>query len=617
MRRHLLLILLCALSPSVSAAEKPWIEIRSEHFRVISNGDTEDALAIAREFEQMRAVFAMGAQNMRLDSGAPLTIFAPRDLSTMSSIYSWERPNPSIAGVFHTAWERQYAVVRLDLDQPGRFQPVYHEYVHSLLHMNFRWLPLWLDEGLAELYGTSQFKNASALVGVPNERRYVLERQNLIPLKQLFTITQGSPYYRGGMQMQVFYAESWGLCHFLIFSDGMGQGKRMVEFYNLIQSGTDQEKAFEQVFGPISDIESKLKKYATKGKMEAWEIKSPPQIFARNFGVRTLTKAEVDAELGAFNLWVTHQKKKEQELIPTALKEDPKLASAHEDLAFLDFSDGKDQDASQEFETALQSDPTRYLSIYYKTMLSPLAKSSAPADEALFEKGLAQTLRLNPQFAPAYVQAAMLYVRKGQLNRALVAAHKAAELEPSRAGYALLESNLLLQLGRMKEAGAIIQYVADRWQGPDRDEALELWNKLSHDQRPSLAPVPETPPDGTDASKKEASEAKEATGTIASSVCQGEGKDHSLTITLQSNGQSTTFRDVGHGLQMGFSDTVWYGRDHFSLCHHVEGLRAVIRYKPNSDPKNPADLVEVEVRVDLPTSPAPPQNSASATEQHH
>jgi hypothetical protein len=30
------------------------------------------------------------------------------------------------------------------------------------------------------------------------------------------------------------------------------------------------------------------------------------------------------------------------------------------------------------------------------------------------------------------------------------------------------------------------------------------------------------------------------------------------------------------GPQMiGYSDTLWYGSDHFSLCHHVEGMHAV------------------------------------------
>ena len=33
---------------------------------------------------------------------------------------------------------------------------VFHEYTHSILHMNARWLPTWLDEGMAEFYGYTE-----------------------------------------------------------------------------------------------------------------------------------------------------------------------------------------------------------------------------------------------------------------------------------------------------------------------------------------------------------------------------------------------------------------------------------------------------------------------------
>jgi len=51
---------------------------------------------------------------------------------------------------------------------------------------------------------------------------------------------------------------------------------------------------------------------------------------------------------------------------------------------------------------------------------------------------------------------------------------------------------------------------------------------------------------------------------------------------------------------VGFSDTLWYGRDHFSRCHHLEGLRAVVHYRPASDATYAGDIAEVEIRDDLP-----------------
>jgi len=59
-RRQLSPVLVVALLLSTSAMseEKPWREIRSPHFRVITNGSEGAGRHVAREFEQMRNLFA-------------------------------------------------------------------------------------------------------------------------------------------------------------------------------------------------------------------------------------------------------------------------------------------------------------------------------------------------------------------------------------------------------------------------------------------------------------------------------------------------------------------------------------------------------------------------------
>jgi hypothetical protein len=31
---------------------------------------------------------------------------------------------------------------------------------------------------------------------------------------------------------------------------------------------------------------------------------------------------------------------------------------------------------------------------------------------------------------------------------------------------------------------------------------------------------------------------------------------------------------------IGYSVTLWYGTNHFKICHHLEGMHALIRYPP-------------------------------------
>ena len=85
MNRRLILLVIGFLLLSAAealAGDKPWLEVNSPHFRVLTNGSAADARHVAHEFEQLRYVFASQFPNFRLESGAPLLVFAARDEET-------------------------------------------------------------------------------------------------------------------------------------------------------------------------------------------------------------------------------------------------------------------------------------------------------------------------------------------------------------------------------------------------------------------------------------------------------------------------------------------------------------------------------------------------------
>jgi tetratricopeptide (TPR) repeat protein len=603
MRRIFAAVFLCAfltvICKSSDGAQKPWIEVRSPHFRVLTDGSAGDARRIAREFEQMRAVFAAGFPNMRLDTGAPLLVFAPRDESSMKSLAPTElKKMPAfVGGFFQHGWEKQFAVVRLDQDVPGGYKVVYHEYTHSLLHANFRWLPTWLDEGLADYYGGTRIEGSKIYVGAPTTRVYGVQSQTLIPLDKLLV---ENPYvaYRGDDRLiSLFYGESWALVHYLVFGPGMEQGNKLAEFLNRLQSGEEQKKAFTDTFGSLDSVQKALEAYVDKFAFASFVLRNPPQINEKEFLERKLSVAETEAAIGAYRIW-THDLKDAGEITEQGLKDDPKLAELHENLAFLDFADGKDEDAAREFAAAYNLDNQLYLSLYFKTMLSSVARSNDPADLNTFQETLSQVLKIDPQFAPAFVELALMLVRENKLNNALAVSRKAEELEPSRAGYHLLSGKILLQMGKGAEAANAAKFVADRWQGPDHNEAMELWSRVPANQRPSGDEIEPESPGG----------AMAIGGTIAKVNCGD--KEHKLTVEVNRGGKTPTFQANG-GFTVGYSDTLWYGSDHFSLCHHVNGMRAVIWYKDSPDKAFAGLLSSIELREDL---PAAAEKSANSTQ---
>jgi hypothetical protein len=84
------------------------------------------------------------------------------------------------------------------------------------------------------------------------------------------------------------------------------------------------------------------------------------------------------------------------------------------------------------------------------------------------------------------------------------------------------------------------------------------------------------------------------------------------TPTQKSPLGTQTFRSSG-AHRIGFSDTLWFGTDHFTLCHHLEGLRAIVEYKPSTDKDLTGEWLGLELREDLPAMSAKP---ADPTAQH-
>jgi tetratricopeptide (TPR) repeat protein len=568
------------------AGEKTFAEVRSPNFRVLTNGSDHDARRIALEFEQMRAVFAVGFPNMRLTTGAPLLIFAMQtenDMKWLAPAIWKNHKGPMPAGLFDHGWEKQFAIVRLDQDRPGAYNVVYHEYVHTLLHSNFRWLPTWLDEGLAEFYGNTRFEPKKSYVGAPSTHVYQLKNRTLIPLETLLVVNPWS-YFRGDEnQISTFYSESWALVHYLVFGEGMDLGKKLSCFYAQLQGGESQIKAFRKVFGDFKNVENGLQKYVQAFTFRAYSVENLTTIQEKDFSARKLTKAETDSEIAGYRLW-EHDAAEATDLVERALREDPALGAAHEEKAFINFREGKDEDAVREFSRAYELDKTLYLSQYFKAMMT--AKRETPEQRKALRAELLQTTQINPQFAPAFVQLAILDLADGKDAKALASSRTAEELEPSRAGYHLLAGEILLRVKREKDAAESARYVADRWHGPDHNEAVALWNRIPVASRPADAIVVE----------EVAEQSQAAEGKMRSITCEEKSNNE---VTLQRGDDLMVFKSKGRQM-IGYSDTLWYGSDHFSLCHHVEGMHAVVRYRPAVTKEYAGDWLSIELRDELP-----------------
>lgn len=561
-----------------------WREVQSPHFRVVTDGSERDGRDVAKEFEQMRSVFAGNFPKATLETGAPLLVVAVRESGLHALAPSLWKDRDRVAGEFFRGWERQYALVRLDSFGDLNQVVVFHEYTHSIFHANMHWLPTWLDEGLAEFYGYTRFQGDHIYVGAPSVRIGHLRSDSLIPMKQML-VADSRTFAKDDRRTDTFYGEAWAMVHYMNFGPDMGGGGKLNQFVALLESGKPQSEAFQQIFGDPKAFEEKLYQYISKLGITTGLLPPGQPIDAKSFPARVLTAAETNYELGSFDIGV-HDASEGKKRLQAAESADPSLAGPHEELGFLAWRKGEDEEAKTEWRKAVSADPSSYRSSFALLMSGNPLKQQNQQQLAQTQHALETLKEQAPKYAPVLAELALVQWRLGRINPAYQSALAAERLEPWRAGYHLLTGHILLQGRQPKVAETYARMVAARWPGSDHDEAVDLWNQLPATERgdgPALAL--ETPAEST-----------LVRGTIVSSFCDKSG----LNVVVQpSDPSASTLKLTASGpYESGFSDTLWVGEDHYTPCFHIAGLPAVVAYKTAE--AGVERLMELEVRDDLP-----------------
>ena len=599
----LFVVVLASCLPCASA-EQTWREVQSPHFRVLTDSSEKDGRAVAFRFEQMHHVFATFFRNDHLSGGAALTIFAPRDAATFRQLEPHLSPSQddSIAGLFYEGWEHQYAITRMDTWQDQNEVVAFHEYTHSVLHANTFWLPVWLDEGMAEFYAYTRFENTRILVGRPTARMRELQRKALLPVATMLQAKHNSAVYADPNQQQLFYAEAWAMVHYMMFGPGMNNGQKLVTFIQKLQNREPQEQAFREIFGELPAFDQALDQYTSGFLFNAGVLPPDEKIDPQTFTARVLTPAEVHYEIGSFQEHLGDDKDARAAL-EQALQQNPKLAPAHEELGYLLFGAGEDAQAKEQWNEAVFLDPTLHRSLYMLALSDKTPDQQSPEERNATEQTLQHVTALAPRFAPAFVELALLEWRDGKLQQAYKDAHQAELLEPWRIGYRTLTGNILLAGKQPTVAAQYAQFVAGHTIGSDRNEAVLLWEQIPKESRGN---APELNFDFTPG-------AQLVRGRLTSISCNAAPDSHDFTVTVQPDNSADTPPITLHGksnLWFGFSDTFWWGSDHFNRCHHTANLPVLVTYKPGAGPIR--EVIDIQVLENLP-KPLPQKTASSAS----
>jgi tetratricopeptide (TPR) repeat protein len=444
------------------------VEVRSGHFVVASNAGESEARRIALEFERVRGIFHAAFPKFRVDPAQPIVILAARDEATMKMIApdEWQgegKVRPS--GLFHSDGEKDYVVLRLDGEGTTAFHTIYHEYTHALLFLNFKHLPLWVSEGVAEFFGNSTVGERDVRTGTADKGDlFLLSKSDWLPMDGLLGATQESPFYNERNPASIFYAESWAVAHYLL-ADAQARREQLLGKYLAAwgRSG-DQVAAGREAFGDLAQFGEKVKKYVRNTDWRAG-FALPAQAdgggngaaASGGFAERNLSAGEVLAYRGDF-LVHRGQLDAAEPLLSEGVKLDAKSAETHDALGLFEYRSNNYEDAEEEFAKAIAAGSREFMTFYCHGVLQ---LRSLAADEGATHRAVAaleKAAKLNPRYAPTFEALTQAYSRVPETQgKALEAAKTAVELEPESRTYKFGLAYVLLNNGHAAEAGEVAE----------------------------------------------------------------------------------------------------------------------------------------------------------------
>ena len=481
-----LCVFLCALflASAPSKAKDSWVEVRSPHFTVISNAGEKEARRTADQFEQFREVFHASFPALRLDLGRPLIIFAVKNEDSLKALLPayWEvKGHAHPSGIYASGEERDFVALRTNIEGDNPYEVVYHEYSHAILNLNFRELPVWLGEGLAEYFGNSRIRDNEVNIGIPSRHLVeTLQQSRLIPIDELLRADPNSPYYNEQNRVSVFYAESWAIVHYLLLDPKAREQQLLINFLKAWEASGDQVKAAQETFGDLRKFSQTMEGYVRNPNLMMGMVKTSVHSDPSSFAGREMPPAELSAYRALFYVH-TRRPAEATSAAKEAMSQDPQLSLAYEAQGLNAYTQEQYDTACPVLSRSAKLNGADFSAYYFAGACKLRRGITSDEENQQVIANLEKAAALNPLFAPAYANLATVYsLQPDGVDKALRLGRKAAELDPGNLEYAIIFADVLLNAGKVADAKVLagrIQQAA--WTAKDKASAAQLLHTIA------------------------------------------------------------------------------------------------------------------------------------------
>ena len=484
--------------------QENWIEIKSPHYTIYSNSGEHDGRRVAAQFEEIRALFEQSFPKLKVDFGKPTIVYVLRDENSLKLLmpsYGQNKNAMKIAGFYQLSNDKNFAVVRADVTGTGTnpYHVMYHEWAHGLFRLNYRGLPLWLDEGLAEYWGGSDIDNKEGRVGMADAAQLrVLHQNAFLPISTLVTIDASSPLYNRQDHAGMFYAESWAIVHYFALAPEVRDQHLLDRYLATLQATDDPIEAANRSFGDLKKLGEKLEAYTRQSAFLYQRIAVKSNISEKDFAARHLSPAEGLVAQADYLVHTNHLPEA-IEILHEAEKLDPKVPRLHNELGYYHFVKADLDNSLKEFDLAIAEDPNDATAYYYKASI-PYRKTGYTRETTpQMIANLQKVISLQPNFALAHAFLSIAYTQSPDTKaKAFAEAKTAMDLEPGNLAYfidvgrALVATNHLASAKKVADtAQKIATWPRDRAMAANFQKTVNAkMNPSSDDDRSATAADP-------------------------------------------------------------------------------------------------------------------------------
>lgn len=441
-----------------SPAHAAWHRLDSPNFVVVGDASERQLRDVAVRFEAFREVLGRLRGNDVAIAAVPTVILVFRSDKAFDPYKpQYQGKAIKVDGLFVSGQDVNHiAFVNDGADQAPRI--MYHEYAHLVIANASGRIPVWLNEGLAEVYSTFELTRdgRQALIGRPiGEHLALLSRERLLKLPELLQVDHSSPLYNEGERRSVFYAQAWALVHMINF----GEASRLDQLRAYVQrlsEGAPPEDAWKQAFG-ADRIDRELERYVTRASYRAVQHRFSDKLSQFEAKARPLAPEEMHAFLAHFLLAQGRRDEAAKQLaaIPEAAERNAlvRAVRAHGDAA------GGDHGAALQRLSQLEN-ADDWLASYYAAVAMSECVLRAPdrrAEPLAAARRFFEAAERQRVFPNAVIRRAALELSAGgpPADATILAVQGARNAAPGREDYAFVHAQLLARKSEFAAARSV------------------------------------------------------------------------------------------------------------------------------------------------------------------